>query len=819
MRTFRAPTRLAAGAVAVGVGLLLQFAAPARATAQTIVQHDFENGTTQGWAPRGSVTLANVTEAAASGTHSLRTSGRTAAWNGPSLDILPLLSPSTVYRFRASGRLVAGEPATQLIMTVQRTPSGGSTTYEQVAATAATGATDAAWVTFEGTYSIAGSNSELLLYVESPSASASFYIDDFSIVVVPALGCSDPQDTSGIHSDFETGTAQGWGSRGGELVAVTSADTHSGTYGLLTTSRTASWQGPSINAAGKMCNGSRYSVSVWAKLAPGQPDTQLRVSIQRTLGGTTNFNTVIGNTTVTANQWVRLRTTYNFAFNYTALSLYVESASGTASFYIDDVNVTYLPPPVAERNIPSVYEALANDFRVGAAVWQGDLTGEHAFLLTKHFNAITSENDMKWQTLQPTEGAFNFAPADAQVAFAKAHDIPVRGHTLAWHSQTPAWVFNDASGNPMTPTPENKALLLQRLETHIRTVLTHFGDDVWAWDVVNEVIDPAQPDGWRRSPWFNITGTEFVDRAFQVAREVAPHARLYLNDYSTTDEPKRTFLRNLLADLQRRGIPVDGIGHQMHSNIEYPSAATIVATVNQFAALGLDQQVTEMDLSIYSGNYPDPFTAYEDIPAERFTWQAFKYRDFFQSFRYLSDKINLVTFWGQADDHTWLTSAGRVNAPLLFDDTLKHKLAYTAVVDPSQLPGAGSTATFSGAFVVRAGADGTRRTAASTFALSNNGPSGTLTFNYNDAGTKVRFKGTAVLTYDLFDTQAGPRVAFTAIGDNTLAPGFILTGYTLDGGPEGSGLDTVSITLRTPTGAVIYQGEGAVSEGDVVITP
>ena len=94
----------------------------------------------------------------------------------------------------------------------------------------------------------------------------------------------------------------------------------------------------------------------------------------------------------------------------------------------------------------------------------------------------------------------------------------------------------------MTPTAENKAILLQRLENHIRAVVSHFGDDLYAWDVVNEVIDPSQADGFRRSQWFNITGTEYIDRAFRVAREAAPHARLYINDFGTTDEPKRSFL-------------------------------------------------------------------------------------------------------------------------------------------------------------------------------------------------------------------------------------------------------------------------------------
>src|SRR6185503_912580 len=240
--------------------------------------------------------------------------------------------------------------------------------------------------------------------------------------------------------------------------------------------------------------------------------------------------------------------TYDFTFNYQSLTLYVESAGSLASFLIDDFDVTHVPPPVAERDIASVHEAFSHDFAVGAAVWQGDLAGEHAFLLGKHFNSITSENDMKWGPLQPVEGSFNFANADAQVAFAKARGQAVRGHTLVWHDQNPAWLFQ-VNGAPMTPTPENKALLLQRLEQHIRAVVSHFGDDVYAWDVVNEVVDPSQPDGFRRSPWFNITGSEYIDRAFQVAHEVAPDAKLYVNDFSTTDPVKRAFLFDLIADL------------------------------------------------------------------------------------------------------------------------------------------------------------------------------------------------------------------------------------------------------------------------------
>ncbi|MCI0660174.1 MAG: endo-1,4-beta-xylanase [Acidobacteria bacterium] len=658
------------------------------ATAQTgpVVQNTFEDGTLQGWIPRGGVTLTNTPEAANTGSRSLLTTNRTAGFHGPSLNVLNLLTRGATYQVTASVRLVAATPATTIRVTVQRTPAGGSVQFDSVAQN--TSVTDAGWVTLTGLYSFGTEVTGLLLYIEASSATASYYVDDFSITLLaPPPG--PPPNTAGLATNFESNTTEGWAPRiGNEVLTVTAADQHSGSYSLLTTNRTTAFRGPSFNVTNVIFNGSRYRISLWAKLAPGEPPTQLRVSLERRIGPTQSFHTVVGNTTVTADNWVNLRTVYDLALANQTLILYVESNSGTPSFYIDDVTIDFVPPPVAERDIPSVYQNLAAFFPVGAAVWQGDLSGEHAVLLAKHFNSITSENDMKWSSLQPTEGNFTFANADAQVSFARTNNMRIRGHTLVWHAQVPAWVFNDPSGVPMAPTPENKALLLQRMENHIRTVMTRYKDDIYAWDVVNEVIDPSQPDGFRRSPWFNITGTEYIERAFRVAREVDPDCKLVINDFSTTDPVKRQFLYNLISDLRSRDVPVDGIGHQMHNNIDFPSAQAIIDTINMFDGIGVENEITELDVSIYSGSQTTVFDDYALIPQEIFVRQGYRNRIFFDAFRQLGSKIKNITFWGQADDHTWLTSSTRVNGPLLFDTSLRKKFAYWAIIDPLQLPGA-----------------------------------------------------------------------------------------------------------------------------------
>jgi endo-1,4-beta-xylanase len=677
-------------ALIAGVIVIALCAAPA--TAQTpVLSHDFENGTAQGWIPRGPVTLTNTDEVGSrTGLpgRSLRTTGRTAGFHGPSLDTLGLLTKGATYQVSVWVRLVAGQPATQVRVTMQRTlPTGNS--FDTIAQSAATGVTDAGWTQLTGLYAFAGTDpTGLLLYVEATNATSAYYIDDFRIDKI-ADPAGLPPDTTGLSSTFESGSAEGWTSRTGtEVVAVSTADAHTGTTSLLTTNRTAAFRGPNFNVTNVMFNGSRYRVSLWAKLAPGEAGPQqLRVSLQRNAGTVTTFHTVIGNTNVTADAWVRLVATYDVALANSSLFLYVESASSLASFHIDDVQVTYVPPPTIEPDLPSVAQSLAGFFPIGAAVRSATIAGVHGDLLKKHFNSVTSENDMKWDATEPQPGNFTFANADQQVAFAQANGMLVRGHTLAWHSQTPAWVFTDPlTGTTMLPTPANHDLLLQRLDSHVRNVVTHFGNKVHAWDVVNEVIDEGQPDCMRKSTWFDVTGKDFIDTAFRVAREVAPDAVLFINDYNSTIPNKRACLFALVADLKARGIPVDGVGHQMHDNLEFPPVSQMAETLDLFATLGVTQHVTEMDVSIYTGSNNTSIANYDEIPAERFLRLARHYRDYFEVFRDHKDQLTSVTLWGLADDSTWLTSSGRVNAPLLFDDQLHHKLAYDGVVNPETLP-------------------------------------------------------------------------------------------------------------------------------------
>ena len=660
----------------------LAAASASQAAAQIVVDHDWEDGSVEGWFPRGGHAIENSMEAAHDSTRSLKTTGRTATWNGPGLDLRTTLTAGATYRITGWVRLVTGEIATDLQFTVQRQPSGGSSDFLPIDAAAVT---DAAWVQLQGMYTVpSGANDVLQVYLEAPvSASAAYYLDDFTIEQTagpppPGSGCPEPLDQTGFSSDFEDMTTQGWGPRG-DAVLENAEVAHSGARSLEVTGRTASWQGPTHDALCKMHNGSDYNVSVWVRLVAGEPDTLIRVSIQHSLdGGADQFNTVIGNTLVTDGEWTELRVeNYPFAFNVDALQIYVESDSGTASFYIDDFLLEHASAPPIQTDIPRLRDVLADFFPVGTAIEPFQTGGRHAELLLHHYNFVTAENAMKVGPLQPTEGTFNFGPADTIANFARDNGLRMHGHTLLWHAQVPDWLFQNLGS-------DQEATLVARLEAHIEAVMERYRDVVDSWDVVNEVIDPNGPGGLRVSPWLNIIGPEFIEIAFRKAFEMDPTARLCINDFNTHQPAKRDALWNIVQGLLADGVPVNCVGHQMHINVVNPPLEQIRATLELFASdERLVNQITEMDVSVYT-NSTDTAPPTEQTLVE----QGYRYRDLFNLYRELSDRIAVVTFWGLGDDTTWLRGfpIARPDAPLPFDRELQAKHAYWGIVDPSELP-------------------------------------------------------------------------------------------------------------------------------------
>lgn len=318
------------------------------------------------------------------------------------------------------------------------------------------------------------------------------------------------------------------------------------------------------------------------------------------------------------------------------------------------------------RSIPGLAQVLAPHFRLGAAV-SGRTLVTHAELLRRHFSSLTPENELKWQPVEPEPGVFRFDAADRMAAFAAANGMWMRGHTLVWHGQTPAWAHSGS-----------RAEVLARLGDHIQAVVGRYRGRIHSWDVVNEAVPDRGEDLLRPSPWLQAVGEDYLAEAYHLAHRADPEAQLFYNDYNETDPGKRGRIHRLVADLKSVGVPVHGIGLQGHWRLETPTADDIRATFELYGALGLRLQVTELDISLHApgapaGDQPDP---------ERLDRQGARYAEIFGIFREYRALLDSVTLWGVADDATWLDNfpvRGRKDWPLLFDVSHAPKPAFWAV--------------------------------------------------------------------------------------------------------------------------------------------
>jgi endo-1,4-beta-xylanase len=299
--------------------------------------------------------------------------------------------------------------------------------------------------------------------------------------------------------------------------------------------------------------------------------------------------------------------------------------------------------------------------------------------------------------VENTKGNFTFGNADTQVGVAVCNSMRVRGHNLVWATgaQTPSYAFGDG-----TNSPANQAAVTANIQEHIQAEVIHFGDKVYAWDVVNEPLDPSQPDCLNHGPFYQVLGKSYIDIALQAAREFAPAGtKLFINDYSTTDPNRLACLVRVVRDLQDRGIPIDAVGHEMHVNINYPSPSAVEDAIRTVASLGVDQQITEFDMSVYNaGDNTSNYGANGGtVPLSIIAQQGYLYEQYFHVFRRLRHLLSGVTLWGMADDDTWLDSfpISRLDLPPPFDTELQAKPAYWGIVDRTQLPGYGLNFTVS----------------------------------------------------------------------------------------------------------------------------
>ncbi|MGK5672007.1 endo-1,4-beta-xylanase [Micromonospora sp. URMC 106] len=281
----------------------------------------------------------------------------------------------------------------------------------------------------------------------------------------------------------------------------------------------------------------------------------------------------------------------------------------------------------------------------GAAVAANKLSDNtYVTILNREFNSVTPENEMKIDATEPQQGQFTFANADRIVSHARSRGMSVRGHTLAWHSQQPGWMQN-MSGSA----------LRQAMLNHVTQVATHFRGQVVAWDVVNEAFADGST-GARRDSNLQRTGNDWIEAAFRAARAADPGAKLCYNDYNTDDwtHAKTQAVYNMVRDFKQRGVPIDCVGFQSHFNSGSPYPGNYRTTLSSFAALGVDVQITELDIA---GASP---TTYRNVVNDCLA----------------VSRCTGITVWGIRDSDSWRAS----DTPLLFDNSGNRKPAYDAVL-------------------------------------------------------------------------------------------------------------------------------------------
>lgn len=316
--------------------------------------------------------------------------------------------------------------------------------------------------------------------------------------------------------------------------------------------------------------------------------------------------------------------------------------------------------------VPSLKDLYKDDFDIGAAVNLNTIKSAKG-LLGAQFNSITAENDMKFERVHPHEDVYTFAAADEIVDFAALHGMKVRGHTLVWHNQTPAWVFEGANGEPA-----DRETLLARMKSHIDTVVSRYKGIVYGWDVVNEVIEDKSEVWLRQSKWLDGIGEDFIAKAFEFAHAADQKAVLFYNDYNECNPEKRDKIVKLLKSLKDKDVPVHGMGMQGHWNLTGPTLDEIRQAIESYAALGLQVQITELDISMFE--HEDRRMDLTAPTEAMLAAQAERYEQIFRLLREYKDVITAVTFWGAADDYTWLHDfpvRGRRNWPFVFDE--KHQ--------------------------------------------------------------------------------------------------------------------------------------------------
>jgi len=314
------------------------------------------------------------------------------------------------------------------------------------------------------------------------------------------------------------------------------------------------------------------------------------------------------------------------------------------------------------------------DFPIGSAINTMRLSRDEKSLALhlKHFNSITAGNAMKMYSIARNKGEYNFRPVDQMVEFAEKNNQRLFGHTLIWHSGTPAWIEEMAKQDPKA--------LDDFLKDYIHTYVSRYKGKVDAWDVVNEGMNTVGGE-YRETMWYNALGKDYIAKAFRYAHEADPDAILFYNDFNIErDTAKMHGVLRMIDDLKKQGVPVSGLGFQMHLRMDIPDE-TIAYCLKKGAETGLQIHLSEVDIIFnkHDDNRGGGIQIYDELTDEMLAQQAEKYKNLVLMYRSIVPKEQQygITFWGVNDRDSWIKGFFRLKDwPCIFDENLEPKPAY-----------------------------------------------------------------------------------------------------------------------------------------------
>lgn len=510
------------------------------------------------------------------------------------------------------------------------------------------------------------------------------------IVSLPAVISSSAADDVIYSTGFEAGEEIVFTGRGGvEVMESSTEQVHGGEAALCVSGREKSWNGPQLLLDDICEPGVEYTVSAWGK---SERYSTFSLSMEYTdTEGTRHYSNLKSFQGDGWNEFSDVK--FSFLADQTNVYIYFECSDATCKMYIDDFVIKAAPVIPIQEDIPSLSDLYSLYFNIGTAVMASNLSSPSFMdLVEKHFDdSITFGNELKPDSVLDKAACQEMAAAgddtDPQVTLSAArsllnycrdNNLPVRGHTLVWHSQTPDWFFKENYADDGAFVSKEK--MLQRMENYIKNVFAVLEKeyptvDIYAWDVVNEAWQddgtPRNPgeqgsSGSNNSAWVKVFGdNSFIEYAFTYARKYAPEGtKLFYNDYNEYMPSKTQAIVDMANELAAKGL-IDGIGCQSHLDVSFPSVSVYEKAIAAFAATGLEVQITELDVTT------------SDTTEAGLATQAQYYSDIMDVLVEYSDSISTVVFWGVTDDQSWRAS----RLPLLFDATFQAKPAYDAIVD------------------------------------------------------------------------------------------------------------------------------------------